>query len=419
MEKSKASHYLAFSVLLGSFAFGIMSFILPIYTKGLGGSASIIGGLFSIFSLVTAIMRPLVGRQVDRFGRKPFLIAAFISYAISMMLYSFSYNIWMIYVSRLIQAVASSFLWITAYAVMADLSAMENRGHSFGKIDAAASRGALYGAVIGFTVLSIIPFAVGWSILFKAFSVLAVLAGWIVYHYIPETNEKPNTLVTRTKTGLLLRNKPFRRLLCIVFINSCSTSMLSPILMIYLQDRFTKFVGALALAYLPAALIYALLPAKFGQISDKIGRIRPMILGFLGSAIVSLGIAFCNSLILLIVLWALEAVGIVMASPAEESFVSDLTSGEMRGAAYGLYLFVSSIGGVAGPLLGGWIYDSTGHMMPFIWNGILLIVNALLVLFLFHSHKKKRFPKSKEVSPAFSGSKKTVQNNERKCVILS
>jgi len=41
-----------------SFPFGVLGFLLPIYGKQLGASVLEIGGFFSAFSLVPALIRP-------------------------------------------------------------------------------------------------------------------------------------------------------------------------------------------------------------------------------------------------------------------------------------------------------------------------------------------------------------------------
>lgn len=81
---SKSRHQLKTVVMLGSFAFGLMSFVLPIYSKKIGGDALSIGGLFSIFSLVTLLLRPVIGKGTDKYGRKVFFVAAFFFYGLSM-----------------------------------------------------------------------------------------------------------------------------------------------------------------------------------------------------------------------------------------------------------------------------------------------------------------------------------------------
>ena len=55
-------------MLLVSCAFGILTFLLPIYSKRVGGGALATGGLFSVFSAVSLLLRPLIGSVIDRYG---------------------------------------------------------------------------------------------------------------------------------------------------------------------------------------------------------------------------------------------------------------------------------------------------------------------------------------------------------------
>ncbi|ERI93672.1 transporter, major facilitator family protein [Clostridiales bacterium oral taxon 876 str. F0540] len=385
-NRGKIKHNLNRAIMLGSFAFGFMSFILPIYTKRIGGNALTIGGLFSVFSIVTLILRPIIGRGIDIYGRKKFFVSAFLFYSISMLLFSFSTNTTLLYISRLVQAVGASFMWISAYSIAADISDSEKRGKTVGQVDGASSEGALYGAIIGFVILSNFTLIKGWGLVFKGYAVLSIIAGYMAYKYIPETARLNSKEVIPLKQQL---SSSFFKLLIIVFISSISTSMLSPLLMIYLQDKFTTDIGTLAIAFIPATLVYAYLPARLGGISDKVGRIKPMIIGLVISGIVSLGFTRILNIEILVALWVVESIGTVMAAPAEEALVSDIVGENIRGSAYGLYLFISSLGAAIGPLLGGWLYDSFGHSIPFYLNGIILIINAMLAAILFRNYKGK------------------------------
>ena len=386
-DKSKINSCLTKSIMLGSFAFGIMSFILPIYSKSIGGSALAIGGLFSIISFVTLILRPFIGRGIDKYGRKAFLVSGFLLYAVSMLMFSFSFNMHLLYASRLIQALGSSFMWIPAYSIAIDIAEDKNRGKAMGQVDGASSRGQFYGFFIGFIILGHFTFMTGWNIMFKCFAVLSAISAYIAYKYIPETKTiKAEENVKHDKA----MNSNLFKLLCIVFIGSISASMLSPLLMIYLQDRFTNSVMKLANAFLPSALVYAFLPPVLGGICDKRGRIVPMIIGLIASGIVSIAIPCSGNIIILVVLWTLEALGAVMASPAEEALVADIAGEDNRGFAYGLYMFAGSLGASVGPLAGGWLYDSAGHAVPFLLNGGILLFNALLVVILFRDYKKDK-----------------------------
>lgn len=382
--KNKINYNLKRSIIFGSFAFGFMSFILPIYTKEIGGNALSIGGLFSIFSIVTLILRPLIGRGLDIYGRKKFFVSSFIFYAISMILFSYATNTILLYASRCIQAIGSSLMWISAYSMATDISDNKEIGSSIGKVDSAYTKGSLYGSIIGFTILGNFTLLSGWSIIFKVYAVSSIVAGYIAYKYIPETFQID---IEKNEKFDRKLNHNFNKLLVIVFISSISSSMLSPLLMIYLQDRFTTNIKILALAFIPATLVYAFLPQIFGGISDKIGRIPPMIIGLVISSIVSFGFTSASSIKILIILWVLESIGLVMSSPAEESLVSDIVNKNIRGYAYGIYLAIASLGSAIGPLIGGWLYDSFGHVLPFYINGVMLLLNAILIGVLFKNYK--------------------------------
>jgi MFS family permease len=59
----------------------------------------------------------------------------------------------------------------------------------------------------------------------------------------------------------------------------------------------------------------------------------------------------------------------------------------VRGTGYGLYTFASGLGFTLGPLLGGWLYDTAGHALPFYVNGVVLFIGAVLVLWLLGGKK--------------------------------
>lgn len=372
------------AILLSSLSFGILTFSLPIYAKQMGASALDIGGMISIFAVMITIARPLVGWGIDHFGRKLFLVLSFLFYAIAMGLFSVAQNISMLYLARFVQGIGSSLLWIPAYTVATELSERD-WGRAVGSTDMSSSRGAFFGTFIGFALMfSINPFALAWKISFGVYGLMALIASFLIWRGVPETRP----IHVPAEESHLDRNR-ILRLMAIVFLTGMSTSMISPLLMIFLQDRFTTDVPALATAFIPAALVYAYVPGQMGGLSDRFGRTPLMAIGLIGAGLVSLLMPSMTSLVMLSALWLLEAVGFSAASPAEGALVADLTGKNVRGTGYGLYTFASGLGLTLGPLLGGWLYDSAGHAVPFYVNGCLLFIGAFLVLWLLGGTKAK------------------------------
>jgi MFS family permease len=59
--------------------------------------------------------------------------------------------------------------------------------------------------------------------------------------------------------------------------------------------------------------------------------------------------------------------------------VADLTGGDQRGRAYGLYTLAAGLGATVGPLVGGWLYEALGPQAPFYANGMVLALCTLLL----------------------------------------
>lgn len=383
----RAASSLHTAILLGSLSFGILGFSLPIYAKQMGASAFDIGGMISIFAVMITIARPLVGWGIDHFGRKLFLIMSFLFYAFAMGLFSIAQNVSMLYLARFVQGIGSSLLWIPAYTVATELSERD-WGRAVGSVDMSSSRGGFFGSFIGFALMFMVnPFALAWKISFGVYGFMTLIASFLIWRGVPETRAVQELHVP-AEENRLDRNRIFR-LMAIVFLTSVSTAMISPLLMIFLQDRFTTDVPSLAKASIPAALVYAYLPGHMGGLSDRFGRTPLMAIGLIGAGIVSLLMPSMTSLFMLSGLWLLEAIGFSAASPAEGALVADMTGKNVRGTGYGLYTFASGLGFILGPLLGGWLYDSAGHVVPFYVNGFTLFIGALLVLWLLGGTKDK------------------------------
>ncbi len=381
-------------ILLSSLGFAFLGFALPIYGKELGASALEIGGLFSVVTAVIALLRPVVGWALDKFGRKIFFVAALTCFAGSMALFAVVNNIAGLYLAQLVRGLGAAMMWVSTYTIATDLAATQKRGEAIGYVTQARARGNLFGGIIGFVLISKLPTDIGWQVVFAGYALLAALGAWLGWQNVPETRplQASRTGPTRAISRQLLR------LMAIVFVTALSTSMLGPIFLIFLQDRFTVDIGTLVLAIVPAGIVASYLPSRLGKLSDRFGRRSLMALGLVGSGIVSFFLPLLPGVIWLAILWTLESVGWAMAGPAEGAMIADLTGHRVRGRGYGLYTFVASIGATIGPLLGGWAYDAVGQAVPFYLNGVVLLVGAGLILLLLSRDRAYDQPEQVRVS---------------------
>lgn len=377
------------AITLVSLPFGMLSFLLPLYGKEIGASAVQIGLFFSSFSLVLVLLRPLVGAALDRLGRRPFFIAGLVGYALTMFAFARSDQVWAIVAARTVQGGASAFLWLAARAITADVAGEEARGRAFGRIDQSSHIGGIVGTFIGFGLLVSLGVDRGWSTLFYTYGAISLVAALWAWRRLPETN--PAGAEARARRPIAW-SRPWVLLLLVTVVTGASVAMIWPILMIFLQEKLTAGVQELAWAFLPAALVGALLPGRLGRLADRFGRKPLMLVGLVAAAGSSLVIPHLASLVGLALLWAVQALCYAAGDPAEQALVADLTGGDQRGRAYGLYTMAAGLGATVGPLAGGWLYQSVGPWAPFYANGAILALCAVVLGVLLQEPKSDRTP---------------------------
>lgn len=391
-----AALYLA--VFAASCPVGLFLFFLPLYSQALGASATEIGQLFAVFALVPVLARPLVGRGADRFGRRPFVLAGLASFVGAWALYAASARVAVLFVARIAEGASAALLLIAAYAVLADLVPVAARGAAVGRLQSMVNLGAFLGGGVGFPLLFLAE-RVGWGIVAGwrlAFTLYALLTIAVLLHARrriaesrPAEGRQPSAVGDRQggdpRHSPLVTRRPLRGLwplLVICLGTATANGVTQPILTLYLRDHFTDNLVLLLLAFVPAALVYGVAPAPLGRLSDRVGRRRVMATGLALAGVIAAVFPSLPNIALLGAVWTLEAACVSAAVPAEGALVADLTGGDRRGQAYGLYSFAVGLGATLGPLLGGWSYDQLGPTAPFYLNAVLLPTSALLVLLL-------------------------------------
>ena len=167
------------------------------------------------------------------------------------MIFAFSVQLEGLYLARLVQGVGAALLLITIDTVTADLTTPENRAAAVGQNMEKQMRGGMYGGLLGLTLISALPESTGWRFAFVGYSLLAFVGVGFALREVPETKPQATPHQDRKPWTEIKLGGQLKRLLPVVFTAGFASSLIAPIYLIYLQDKFTVEISTLALAFFP------------------------------------------------------------------------------------------------------------------------------------------------------------------------
>jgi MFS family permease len=136
--------------------------------------------------------------------------------------------------------------------------------------------------------------------------------------------------------------------------------------------------------------VYTLLSSPAGALSDRIGRKRLMLAGWLAYGLVYLGLALAQTGIQVWLLFGLYGIYYGLTEGTAKALVADLVPQGQRGGAYGLYNAAIGLTALPASLIAGILWQGIGTWAgfgphaPFVFGaGTALLAAVLLVAWVF------------------------------------
>ena len=261
-------------------------------------------------------------------------------------------------------------------AMIADTVSIEQRGIAFGFHRAMDHAGAVIGPLLGY--LLVLLFAGNFTRIFLFASVPAFLAVLVAIFVMRESPAVRADGTEMPKLSLRGFDSNFKRFLIILALFTLSNSSDS-----FLILRATQSGVGIAIIPLLWAAHHGMkvLSSLFGgDLSDRLGRKRLIVSGWVLYAAVYAGFAFVTNAWSVWVLFLIYGIYFGLVEGAEKALVADLVRPEQRGTAYGLYNLAFGITVFPASLLMGMIWDWKGAATAFLVSAVLGATAAVLLL---------------------------------------
>ncbi|WP_069804375.1 MFS transporter [Thermogemmatispora onikobensis] len=335
------------------------------------GLAVVVGWLTASYGICQLLAAPGLGVLSDRFGRRPVLFLCLIGSVLGYLILGLSNALWLLFLGRIIDGVTGGNISVL-FGYVADITEPKERGKYFGLLGSAAGLGSILGPVLG-GLLAIIneraPFFAAAGLL-----LLALVWGYFV---LPESlgqQYRKATVSLRELNPLqqlfsVLSWREMRWLLLAWFLYALPVGILQGTFTVLLKDslNFNATQVSLVLTVLGAVdiLVQGVL---VGWLLRRLGGLRLALL-----ALTLVGVSY---LLLGALPWlatpGLAFLGIMLfasAGSCVENALRGLTSGiagqQNQGRVSGAMQSLQSLGWVAGPLIGGYLYMIWGHWQAY------------------------------------------------------
>jgi MFS family permease len=363
--------------------------ILPLFLANVLGIQTGIIGLIEGFAEATAsILKLFSGWLSDKLGGRKWL--AVLGYGLSAITKPFFYiaNTWeLIGGVRWADRVGKGIRTAPRDALVADSVTQETRGLAFGFHRAMDTAGAMTGILIALLVVWLAQknaLELSRST-FQSVVLISLLPAFIAVFTLAIGAKDVQVKYKRAAPKISLRGMgtPFITFLVIVSIFTLGNSS-DAFLVLRAQNLGVSVTGILLMLVL-FNLIYSIVSMPAGSLSDRIGRRRLIIGGWLVYALIYLGFAFAQSAWQVWLLYVAYGLYYGLAYGTANALVADLVPEHLRGTAYGTYNAVigflafpaSFIAGLLWQGIGSW--QGFGPSAPFLFGGALAAIAATLM----------------------------------------
>ncbi|MCX6332908.1 MAG: MFS transporter [Bacteroidia bacterium] len=357
--------------------------VMPMFLMSIGASKTSLSLIEGIAESTASLVKALSGFWSDKIGKnKPFMIIGYGLSALIIPLYTFVVTPFHVLILRFIERFGKGIRTAPRDSLIAGSINEGESGRSFGLQKAMDNSGAIAGPLMAFALLSFFP--ENFRLIFLLAGIPAILAIFVIIFGIKEAKKSKYELFSKFHFKDFPAKYYFFLVIIFVFTLGNSTDAL---LMVKANEVGVK-VALIPIVYLITNLVSVLVSIPIGSLSDRIGKEKILITGFIIYAVVYYGFGITTSLGAIISLFALYGLYSAATDGIQKAFISDMIDKNKKGTGLGIYNALLGITLLPASLIAGSLYDKVNSSVPFYFGAATAALSVILMLAYFLKYKK-------------------------------
>jgi MFS family permease len=392
-QKNRNVFFVGLLSFFGGISQDTFSPILPIYyTTILGFDKTFVGVAEGLVTASSYLFAVVAGLFSDKFKKqKPIIFIGYFFSMVSRPLLALFTSSASVLGLRFMDGTGKGLKDPPKDVLVAGSADKATRGKSFGIARMLDTLGSVAGPLILFGLLYLLKGSASLYHYILIFSAIPLLITLLVLVFkvkeVPKQNSDADQKAAPATSAPL--PKSFYLFLGIVILFTFGNS--SDAFLILRAQNLGVTLLEIPLVIALFNLIYAAFAVPLGSLSDKIGRIPTMLIGWSAYALVYLGFAFAFHAYMIWFLYGFYGIYYAANLGVAKAFLADIVGADHRGRAFGIYGTAIGLATLPASFFAGFLWDKFGPQYPFCFGAIMAAIAAVLLL-LFSKKFKTAMP---------------------------
>jgi len=366
--------------------------LVPLYlTAVFGATPALIGLIEGIAESLASLLRIFSGYISDKYKKKKPLAFAGYSTGLIYKIVLVTATSWAgILAARVIDRIGKGIRTVPRDVLVSESADKDQLGKAYGLHQSLDMAGSAIGILLAFFLLKSVSGADDLN--FKWIFLISMIPTVIGLFIILFVKEKKSTKAVQNPDpfwkGMKKLDGNLKLYLLVAFIFTLGNSS-NAFLLLRAKDVGFSDTTAIFL-YFIYNITASILGMPLGRLSDRIGRKRLLVEGYIAFALVYAGFAFATNKPMLIASFVLYGVYLAAIKGVERAFIAEIAPKELRGTMLGLHSTIVGVALLPASTIAGLLWTGFGAKAPFLFGSGMAMISAIILIVLLQKPELKQ-----------------------------